>query len=103
MPRPEPGRLRCRRGSRGTKQRRSANRRKHGVAFLEAIEALQGPLGLSEADESHDPTENRWTTIGQARSGRLLRVTTAESGPTIGVISARRATARERNAYEEEP
>jgi uncharacterized DUF497 family protein len=81
----------------------SANRRKHGVAFREAIEALRDPLGLSELDESHDPTEIRWTTIGQARTGRFLRVTTAESGPTIRIIAARRATARERNAYEEEP
>ena len=81
----------------------SANRRRHGVAFREAIEALQDPLGLSEIDESHDLTETRWTTIGQDRTGRLLRVTTTESGPTIRIISARRATARERNAYEEEP
>jgi uncharacterized DUF497 family protein len=36
------------------------------------------------------------------RFGRLLRVTTAESGPTIRIISAGRATARERHAYEQE-
>lgn len=81
----------------------AANRRKHGITFREAIEALQDPLGLSEFDDAHDPAEDRWTTIGQTRTGRLLRVTTAESGPTIRIISARRATARERNAYEEEP
>ena len=81
----------------------AANRRRHDVAFREAIEALQDPLGLSEIDDTHDQAKNRWTTIGQTRSGRLLRVTTAESGPTIRIISARRATARERHAYEEEP
>jgi uncharacterized protein len=80
----------------------AANRRKHGVDFREAIEALLDPLGLSRPDEDHDPEESRWNTIGLTRTGRLLRVTTAESGPTITVISARRATARERHAYEEE-
>ena len=43
----------------------SANRRKHGVGFREAIEALQDPLGLSEIDESHDLTET-----GGPRSAR---------------------------------
>lgn len=36
------------------------------------------------------------------RTGQLLRVTTAELGPTIRIISARRATVRERHAYERE-
>lgn len=80
----------------------SANRRKHGVDFREAIEALQDPLGLSKLDDDHDPDEHRWSTIGRTRTGRLLRVTTAEQGPTIRIISARRATARERHAYEED-
>jgi hypothetical protein len=80
----------------------AANRRKHGVDFREAIEVLQDPLGLSELDEGHDPVESRWSTTGRSRTGRLLRVTTAESGPTIRIISARRATARERHAYEED-
>jgi hypothetical protein len=80
----------------------AANRRKHGVDFHEAIEALQDPLGLSRPDEDHDPDESRWSTVGLTRTGRLLRVTTAEVGPTIRIISARRATARERHAYEED-
>jgi uncharacterized DUF497 family protein len=80
----------------------AVNRRKHGVDFREAIEALQDPLALSEPDESRDLDHDRWNTIGLTRFGRLLRVTTAESGPTIRIISARRATARERHAYEQE-
>ncbi len=80
----------------------AANRRKHGVDFREAIEALQDPLGLSRPDEDHGLDESRWSTVGLTRTGRLLRVTTTEAGPTIRIISARRATARERYAYEEE-
>jgi uncharacterized DUF497 family protein len=45
----------------------SANRREHGVAFREAIEALQDPLGPSEIDESHDLTETRWTRSATSR------------------------------------
>ena len=78
------------------------NRRKHGVDFREAIEALLGPLSLSEPVESRDHDQDRWNTIGLTRFGRLLRVATAESGPTIRIISARRARARERHAYEQE-
>jgi uncharacterized protein len=80
----------------------TANRRKHGVDFREAIEALQDPLALSEPDEQEALDGERWNTIGRTRAGRLLRVTTSESGSTIRIISARRATARERHAYEED-
>lgn len=80
----------------------SANLRKHGVGFGEAIEALRDPLARSTEDSQHGIREDRWTTIGVSRSGRLLRVTTSEAGATIRLISARPASAGERRDYEED-
>ena len=80
----------------------AANTRKHGVDFREAIEALQDPLARSVEDAEHSVDDDRWTTIGRSRRGRLLRVTTVEVGSTIRIISARPADAGERRDYEEE-
>jgi uncharacterized protein len=79
-----------------------ANRRKHGVDFFEATEVLLDPLAVTIEDRRHTtPTERRVTIIGMSRRGWLLRVTVAQGSTIIRLISARRATARERHDYEE--
>jgi len=50
-------------------------------------------------DESHE--EERWITIGNSQRQRLLVVVHSEGGGNIRLISARKATAMEREAYEE--
>ncbi|MEH6790237.1 BrnT family toxin [Parasphingorhabdus sp.] len=79
----------------------AANKSKHGVSFELAALVFDDPLHLSQLD-SH-PDENRWKTIGRVSTATLLVVHTYfddESGGRI--ISARKATAFERKAYEEE-
>ncbi len=79
-----------------------ANKRKHGIGFLEATEALLDPLAATVEDEVHStPDERRVAIVGMSLRGRLLRVTVTQRGSTIRLISARRATARERYDYEE--
>lgn len=78
-----------------------ANRRKHGIGFREALEALADPFALSTPDPRHSWTEDRWSTVGRSARGNLVRVTTADVGSTIRIISARPATAGERHEYEE--
>ena len=80
----------------------AANRSMDGVGFDEAIETPRDPLARSTKDSQHGIREDRWTTIGVSRSGRLLRVTTPEAGATIRLISARPASARERRDYKED-
>jgi hypothetical protein len=80
----------------------TVNRRKHDVGFWEALEAILDPLARSVRDETHSVEEERWTTVGMSGVGRLLRVTTAEAGATIRILSARPASAGERRDYEEE-
>lgn len=77
-----------------------ANKTKHGVSFELAALVFDDPLHLSQPD-SH-PDGNRWQTIGRIGSATLLVVHTDFDDRKGGrIISARKATGYERNAYEE--
>ena len=48
------------------------NLRKHGVTFLEAVEAFSDPNGFVVSDEKHSKTERRYYWIGKIASGKVL-------------------------------
>ncbi|MGH9671151.1 MAG: BrnT family toxin [Terriglobales bacterium] len=48
-----------------------------------------------------DPSEDRFVTMGWSASERLIVVVHCDRGDRIRIISARRATRRERKQYEE--
>jgi uncharacterized DUF497 family protein len=76
---------------------------KHRVSFEEAATAFGDPLSVSIVDPDHStPDEARFLLLGQSTTGRLLVVAHTEAGDDIGLISARLATRRERQRYEEE-
>ena len=86
-----------------------SNRRKHGVSFEEACHVFFDPLFVSVLDRI-EGGEERWRTYGEVEGLLLLLVahtvreddcheTTVE---VIRIISARRATRKERQRYEEE-
>ena len=81
------------------------NRCKHGLSFETAVLVFDDPLHASKPD-SH-PDGDRWHTIGLVGSVLLLVIHAwpeAPSGaaePVGRIISARKATARERMVYEE--
>lgn len=79
----------------------AANIRKHGVTFHEAATVLEDPLSTTFPDDSHSVAERRFVTIGASLRGRLLVVAHSERNDTIRIISARRATRRERAFYEQ--
>jgi uncharacterized DUF497 family protein len=79
-------------------EKAQANQKKHGVAFAEAVSALEDEYALTIEDEN--PQERRFITLGIESSGRLLLVVYTYRGETIRIISARRATAREHKEYE---
>ena len=63
------------------------------------------PLHLAVYDEDHSESEERWVTLGQAENGKLLVVVhtfeeTGETSVKVRIISAREATKRERQDYE---
>ncbi len=76
----------------------ASNLRKHGVSFDEAKTAFEDELGAYYPDALH-PT--RFILIGYSRQHRLLYVVYAEvKRDTIRIISARKATKREKAHYE---
>ena len=78
-----------------------ANLEKHEVSFHEAATVLEDPLSNTFPDPLHSAREPRFLTVGLSRNARLLVVVHTEEGDTIRIISARRATPREREFYEQ--
>jgi hypothetical protein len=78
------------------------NRRKHRVSFHEAATVFGDPLAITYPDPDHSTEEDRFVTVGMSHAGRVLIVAHADRDENIRVISARRATPRERKHYEEE-
>ncbi len=78
----------------------ASNLRKHRVSFEEAATAFDDPLSLTIPDREHSASEERLVLLGAATSGRLLVVVHTERGDSIRIISARKATTRERKQYE---
>lgn len=76
-----------------------ANRRKHGIEFLDAVIVFDDDRGITLIDE--DPREERYVTFGMDALGRMLAVSYTLRGDAIRIISARRATSRERAQYED--
>jgi len=76
------------------------NQSEHGVSFQEASTVFGDPLAVTVADPDHSIGEERFVTIGQASASQLLVVCHTEQGDNIRIISARRATLRERKNYE---
>lgn len=79
-----------------------ANARRHGVTFDEASTVFGDPLNLLMPDPDHSLDEERYLLLGMSNRRRLLVVAFAERLPRTRLISARRATRRERRRYEEE-
>lgn len=82
----------------------AANRAKHGLSFELAAAVFEDPFHLSKPDPH--PDGDRWHTIGLVGSVMVLVVHTWPErfggGEEVGrIISARKATPRERRAYEE--
>ena len=76
-----------------------ANRRKHGVAFPDAIGAFEDPAAATHPDPH--PDEERFVTLGADFFGRIVVVSWAWRRDDIRLISARLATSRERRQYQE--
>ena len=74
----------------------------HGVGFDEAQEAIFDGLSKVWPDAEHSFGEPRFIVVGESISGRLLFVVvTADLEGKMRIISARRATKRERHVYED--
>jgi uncharacterized protein len=79
----------------------AANLRKHSVSFEEAKTLFDNPLALIFDDEAHSVDEHREIILGHSLQNRFLLVAFTERSSCIRIISARLATRKEREDYEQ--
>ena len=77
------------------------NRAKHKVSFEEVVTVFGDLLGRITHDPRHSEIEERYVLLGRSNRQRLLVVMFTERAQAIRLISARKATRRERREYEE--
>jgi uncharacterized protein len=75
----------------------AANIKKHRVSFDEAVTVFYDPLAATFEDPDHSEDESRLVTVGYSARRRLLVECRVERGAVTRLITARRATARERS------
>jgi hypothetical protein len=81
------------------------NQRKHGVSFEDAMHVFEDPYALFEQDRADEAGELRWHAIGLVGQAAVLLVAHTVRGEgqdeIVRLISARRATRKERTRYEQ--
>ena len=77
------------------------NIKTHDISFDEASTAFKDTLSLTIHDPLHSDEEDRFTLIGNSVKNRLLVIVHTERGNKIRIISARKATKKERKQYED--
>ena len=78
----------------------TVNIRNHGIEFSHGATVFDDPMAVTIEDTRHG--EQRFVTVGSDLLGRILVVVYAYSGEEeIRLISARKATPKERRVYEE--
>ena len=77
-----------------------SNYKKHGIRFADAVGVFEDENAITIEDDQQK--EDRFITIGRDFLSRILVVVYTFRDVVIRIISARRATARERKMYEEQ-
>lgn len=78
-----------------------ANQKKHGVSFEEAHTLFFDENAIEFFDPDHSEKEDRFLMLGVSARLRILVVCYCcrESGSVIRIVSARKATGKERKFY----
>ena len=82
-------------------QKSESNYAKHRVSFEEAATVFQDALSFTFPDPDHSIGESRYLIIGRSRFNQLLVVVHTDRGEAVRIISARKATRREKRFYEQ--
>jgi len=87
-------------------EKAKSNLKKHKISFQRAAAVFLDPFAISLFDEEHSRDEERWVTLGKDNSEVLLVVAHTfkkidSKSFIIRIISARKATKRERHHYEQ--
>jgi len=68
---------------------------------FDAFTLFNDPLSLTFPDPDHSIGESRYIIIGMSSFGQVLVVAHTDRGQNIRIISARKATPKERRFYEQ--
>jgi len=84
----------------------TTNLSKHKISFEGATSVFKDEYAISISDEEHSDNEERWLTIGMDEVTRTLVVihtymSIDENNCNIRLISARKATKKEKQIYKE--
>lgn len=79
------------------KKKNAINKQKHGVAFEDAVRVFLDENALDIPDDSHSADEDRRIIIGKVKE--VLFVVYTERTDITRIISARKATPKERRLY----
>ncbi|RJP44844.1 MAG: BrnT family toxin [Desulfobacteraceae bacterium] len=82
-------------------EKSAKNSKNHGIKFSDAVSVFTDDLAITIADIH--PDEERHITIGMDHFGRILVVVYTWRDQDIRIISARKATAKERRQYGGKP
>jgi uncharacterized DUF497 family protein len=79
----------------------ASNKRKHGVTFEEAKSVFYDDFAIQFFDDENSGIEDRFLILGHSNQSRLLLICHCEQelGALIRIISARKATLKERKLY----
>jgi len=79
-----------------------SNFKKHGVSFEEAQTVFYDEYARQFTDDEHSDEEERFIMLGMSNHSRVLIVCHCErsKGSVLRIISARKATAKERKYYQ---
>lgn len=78
----------------------ASNRKKHGVDFADAVGVFEDELAITIEDQDAEG-ERRYITIGMDFTLKILVVVYASRvADVVRIISARKATKKERQSYE---
>ena len=82
----------------------ASNQKKHGVTFEEAKSVFYDDFAVQFYDDENSEIEDRFLILGHSNQARVLLICHCEleSGNLIRIISARKATAKERKLYKGE-
>ncbi len=83
------------------KSKAKDNEAKHGVSFELAKIVFKDPLAVEFLDDRQDYGEERFVIIGAA-DGQILCIAYTDRKEVIRIISARRATKHEEEAYRDQ-
>jgi len=78
-----------------------ANVLKHNVSFEEAATVFGDEHSITIDDTAHSTLEKRKVTLGCSSNNHLIVVVHTDRGAHMRIISARKASRKERKQYEE--